>query len=160
MKFNLSKDRQGFLDLYEGLASKNPHIIYPGKEDNLGRGQWDIFYQFFKREMVGPCLFIGYSFRHETINRPILERLREGRVTLGVLGPEPDEMIKNLSRGQSLPRDKIVEMPAHFGEEEALDKLNEWFSEFSKIKFRNSSHLLSMASQWRNEREKYIRRIN
>ncbi len=159
IKFNVSAAQRSFLDLYNILTTKHPNLIFPGQENRVAGGQWDSLYQFFKQQLRGRCLFIGYSFRHDIIDEPILDKLRSNEISLlGVLGPDPDEMVKNLTRGQSIPNKKIVKMPCNFGEIDALEELaRKWFPQSIGIDLASSYRLQSQTSTWRKNREGYIK---
>lgn len=159
LKFNLPRGRLLFSDLYENTFRQKPIIIFPGQEERLRRDQWDPFYQFFKEQLKGHCLFIGYSFRHDVINAPILDNLKNGRISkLGVLAPKPQKNLNNLFRGEQIPEDQIIEMPAKFGKADAAWQINsKWWK--SKGTYSSSpAELKNAAARWRETREKeYIR---
>ena len=97
VKFTTPPDLRMFSDLYEKTLREKPYLIFPGQEDNVSRGQWDTLYQYFKESLSGNCLFVGFSFRHEVFNRPILDRLRNGRIhKLGIMSPHAEETVDNV----------------------------------------------------------------
>lgn len=142
------------------MFRQKPVLIFPGQEERLRRAQWDPFYQFFKEQLTDNCLFIGYSFRHDVINEPILDNLSNGKIKkLGILTPNPQKNLKNLFRGRQIPVDRIVEMPARFGEPDAVVELsNKWIPHMLGFKYRYPGGLLKEVSSWKETREKtYIR---
>lgn len=159
IKFTTPKDRRLFSDLYEDVTNRKPILVFPGEEEKLTGGRWDALYQFFKENLVGFCLFIGYSFRHDVIDRPILDNLKNGKITqLGVLAPDPDELIRNLSGGKALPEKRIVRMPAKFGEESAIRELvQKWFPVAYNIKFSTENDLLDHVTKWKIKMTEYVR---
>lgn len=159
VKFTTPEDRRFFSDLYKDIVKKKPILIFPGEEDRLGRGQWNVLYQYFQQKLEGNCLFIGYSFGTDVINAPILDNLNNGKITrLGILAPDPDKVIENLSKGQTIPEDRVVRMPAHFGFDDALRELiQKWFPFAYRVKFDNEAKLLEHIIEWRNRKAEYIR---
>lgn len=156
MKFCVPKDRLVYSDLYEDILKHKPKLIFPGQESKLRRAEWDPLYQFFKERLRGNCLFIGYSFRHDVINEPILDNLRNARIRkLGILAPNPHRNLENLLRGEELgdsfPSDLIWEMPGSFGEDTAISRLHEWFDKAYRF---GVPDLLHAASDWKMERDK------
>jgi len=98
-------------------------MIFPGEEDYLRIGKWDEYYQYFKESLRGPCLFIGYSFRHSVINEQVRNKLETGEISkLGIMAPDPSKLVKNLYKGNSSPDDKIKLRPGYFGTEEGLQR--------------------------------------
>jgi hypothetical protein len=156
IKMNVPNDRLLFSDLYKDVIEQKPVIIFPGQEERLRRAQWDPFYQFFKEQLRGDCLFIGYSFRHEVINEPILDNLKNGRIKkLGVLTPNPKKNLENLFQGRRIPKNQIIEMPAEFGKPNAIEELClKWAPHMLKIRYRYESGLLDEAADWKKRREK------
>ena len=155
----MSEDRLLFSDLYEDLLKQRPTLIFPGQEERLRRGQRDPFYQFFKEQLRDYCLFIGYSFRHDVINEPILDNLSDGRIKkLGILTPNPQDNLENLFQGSSIPKEQIVKLPGRFGEENTVEQLNQWLYSSSRPYYRSPRDFRTVASQWKETREKaYIR---
>lgn len=155
VKFNVPKDLLLFSDLYKDIIVQKPVLIFPGQEERLRRAQWDPFYQFFKDQLTGDCLFIGYSFRHEVINEPILDNLENGRIKkLGVLTPNPRKNLANLFQGRRIPKNKIIEMPAKFGEPNAIVELGiKWIPHMLEIRYTRKDGFLRNASDWKKRRE-------
>lgn len=155
IKFTAPRDRRLFSDLYNDLIKQKPVLIFPGQEDRLRRAQWDPLYQFFKEQLTGNCLFIGYSFRHEVINEPTWDNLENGQIKkLGVLSPNPDKNLANLFQGRQIPKKKIIEIPARFGEPEAVQELSlKWIPEVLGIRYNRRDGLSRNALSWRNGRE-------
>ncbi len=154
-KFTRTEDRLMFPDLYQQIRKKHPSIIFPGQEDKLRVGRWDRYYQFFKSNLKGACLFIGYSFRHTVINEQIISNLETSNLTkLGVLAPDPDKLLSNLFRGRKIPEDKIVRLKGYFGEENGLKELNrKWFPEYYGQTFPTDTGMLKSIRQWQKEKK-------
>ncbi|NIO37998.1 hypothetical protein GTO27_09890 [Candidatus Bathyarchaeota archaeon] len=129
IKMNRPRDKLLFADLYQNL-SKRPHMIFPGQESLLARGEWDALYQTFKSTLQGNCLVIGYSFQDETINRAFINNLDNGRLDkIGIMNSHPEEAVKNLFWDQeSIPEQQIIKMPVEFGTTQTADEIsNKWF---------------------------------
>lgn len=156
IKFNVSKDRLAFSDLYHDLIRQKPVLIFPGQEERLRRAQWDPLYQFFKERLTDDCLFIGYSFRHDVINEPILDNLENERIKkLGVLAPNPKKNFANLFQERRIPKDKIIEMPAKFGDSDAIAELGfKWIPHMLGLRYTQKGAFLRNASNWKKGREK------
>ena len=154
LKLNRPKDGLVFNDLYDRVLSERPSLIFPGQEHWVRRENWADLYQEFIENLVGNCLFIGYSFRHDMINDPILDHLRNGTLRkLCVLAPEPEKNLRNLFRGH-ISEDNVVQIPAHFGTEEAIKRLNEWFPLFFHPRiYPDVDSVLKAASDWRSGQE-------
>jgi len=160
IKFTKPRDRLQFVDIYENTLKKNPILIFPGQESRLRRDEWDQLYQYFKTQLQGNCLFIGYSFRHDVINEPIEDNLKSGLITrLGILAPNPEENIGNLFQGKPVPENKIVKMTAKFGGINALKELNEkWYPITVNRKTSSGQTVKHQASVWKNKIEsQYIK---
>lgn len=156
MKFSVPRDQLLFPDLYKDRIQQRPRLILPGQEDKLRRVEWDRLYQFFKEKLKGYCLFIGYSFRHDVINEPILDNLEVGLIKkLGILSPDPQKNLDNLLRGEGAGKSfdsKIHKMPARFGHNDSIQELLRWLSEAYHFNF--GPDLLHTASHWRRAVEK------
>jgi len=123
VKMTRPHDKLLFTDWYDSFKSR-PYMIFPGQESTLSHGEWDINYQYFKRKLQGNCLVIGYSFQDDLINQVFLDSLKMDRLRkVGVLDPDPETVISNLSWHQQIPRKKIVSMSSEFGTADALNKL-------------------------------------
>lgn len=155
IKFTKPRDRLQFVDSYEHILKKTPILIFPGQESRLRRGEWDQLYQYFRQQLQGNCLFIGYSFRHDVINEPIEDNLANGRITnLGILAPDPDENIANLFQGRPFPANKIIKMPAKFGELTAIRELSQkWFPITVQKPHRSGQNVKNQALTWKNKIE-------
>ena len=159
LKFSVPRDRLLFPDLYEGILKQKPVLIFPGQEEKLRRAQWDPMYQFFKDQMKGYCLFIGYSFRHAVINEPIVDNLENERITkLGIMAPNPHKNLGDLLSQEEIQgyigRGQIVMMPAEFGKDSAIKHLVQWFTHTLGINFTNQPSLLKAATGWKESRVK------
>lgn len=154
IKFSTPIDRRFYSDLYEQLKLERPIQILPGEEDRLSRGKWDIMYQYFKSQLQGRCLFIGYSFRHEVINAPILDNLRNGRITsLGILAPDPHQLVLNLFGNEQYPKNIIQEMPAKFGDSKGSSELGiKWLPRATRGRSFNLSTIQRDVKTWKNAR--------
>lgn len=159
IKFNRPKDRLVFSDLYLKYFDESPSLIFPGEEDTLRIGDWDAYYQFFKQSAIGTCLFIGYSFRHSVINEQIKYNLENGLITkLGILAPNPKNILLNLFPGGNYPTKRIIEIPGYFGSKELLDQLNfKWLPDYVGTRWKNKGGILKNALEWKKKRnETYI----
>ena len=158
VKFNTPSDIRMFSDLYQVTLKKKPCIIFPGQEENVSRGQWDTLYRYYKESLSGNCLFIGFSFRDEALNRPILDRLQNGKIRkLGILSPHPEKAAENLLSGESRFSNNIVTMRGEFGKMDALEQLaSKWFWQTEGFGIRGGYYLSNEASDWRRKRETYI----
>ena len=156
LKFTRPRDKLLFPDLYEKLKSRKPVLIFPGQEDNLRIGRWDLYYQFLKERLTGHCLFIGYSFGHQVINEQIRSNLETGTLNkIGIFAPDPMKLVKNLFRGHDIPRGKIVEIPGKFGTEEGLGQLNtRWFGEYFHKSWSSGREVVDQSRLWQEENKK------
>ena len=152
IKFTVPSDMRMFTDLYSETLQKKPCLIFPGQEDKVSRGQSDNLYQYFKSSLSGKCLFVGYSFRHEVFNEPILDALQDYRIKkLGILDPHAYEAADRLLNGEKKLSDRIVPIEASFGEREAIDKIAvKWFSEVEGFNI-SGAPLLNDTLIWRKK---------
>jgi len=160
IKFTKPRDRLQFVDSYEHILKKTPILIFPGQESRLSRDEWYQLYQYFREQLQGNCLFVGYSFRHDVINQPIEDNLKNGQITnLGILAPNPDENIKNLFQDRPFPENKIVKMPAKFGELNALRELSQKWYRITRLgPDRGEQNVKHQALIWKNKIEdQYIK---
>jgi len=160
VKFTVPKDCLFFSDLYTDIIEQKPLLIFPGQEERLRRAQWDPLYQFFKEQLKGDCLFIGYSFRHDVINEPILDNLENEQITkLGILTPNPQKNLVNLFQGKRIPKNTVIEMPTKFGEPNAIVELDsKWVRHMLGTRFTDRGGFLRRASNWKMGREeKYVK---
>jgi len=141
IKMNRPRDRLLFTDWYPHL-NKRPHMIFPGQESVLASGEWDVLYQYFKKMLQGNCLVVGYSFQDETINRAFIDNLNKGQLNMiGILNPDPAEVLKNLFWNQDLPYKKIAAIPAKFGTDYAIEQIQKtWLSNVLKVRFQPNVH--------------------
>jgi hypothetical protein len=155
IKFTTPPDMRMFSDLYQHTSKNKPNLIFPGQEDNVSRGQSDVLYQYFKDSLEGNCLFVGFSFRHEIFNRPILDKLQSGKIRyLGILSPHANESVKRLLNGEKRFSDRIISMQAEFGERNAVDELaQKWFSKAEGFVLNSGYSLLERLRDWREKRE-------
>ncbi|MCL5876252.1 MAG: hypothetical protein M1540_00360 [Candidatus Bathyarchaeota archaeon] len=144
-----------FTDLYGSVPQGKPCIIFPGQEEKVNRGQTETLYNYFKDNLKGNCLFVGFSFRHDDFNRPILDRLQNGTIrNIGILSPHPDESVERLIMGNKKLRERIVTLKANFGERDAVDQLaQKWFNEVEGFSDRSGYSLLETAAKWRQKLE-------
>lgn len=143
LKMNRPKDRLLFTDLYSRLK-KRPCIIFPGQEPMLDSGDWDIYYQYFKKMLRRRCLIIGYSFNDELINKVFIDNLKKGRLDkIGIVDPNPDEVIKNLFRKEKVPEKQIIKLPVEFGSDYAVNQIyDKWITGVCKRSYNRG------VSQW------------
>jgi len=155
-KFTRPRDKLLFPDLYEKIKSRKPLLIFPGQEDDLRIGRWDLYYQFLKEKLAGACLFIGYSFGHQVINEQIRSNLKTGRLLkIGIFAPDPRKLIKNLFRGDEIPKNKIVEIPGKFGTVDGLGQLTaRWFEEYFHKNWSSGRQAADQSRRWQEENKK------
>lgn len=129
IKMNRPRDRLLFTDWYNYL-DKNPSIIFPGQESDVAGGEWDVYYQYFKKMLRKTCLVIGYSFNDSLINRVFVDNLNKGLLDrIGIVSPNPNEVTRNLFWNQEIPRDRILQMPVEFGTDQAVQEIyQKWIS--------------------------------
>lgn len=150
IKFNRIRDDLTYPDLYREILNKKALIILPGREHLIRGGLWDFLHRFYEDHLVGECLFIGYSFRHEEINDQIKYNLSNGKITrLGVFAPNPDNNLENLFENENIP-DNIVRIKGKFGTEEGMAEFIDkwWISYSSKDVYDND------LNKWLNERKR------
>jgi hypothetical protein len=159
IKFTTPPDRRIFSDMYRQTIGMKPSLIFPGQEDNVSRGQWDILYQYFKESLSDNCLFVGYSFRHEVFNRPILDNLQNGKLKLlGVLSPHAKKGVENLLKGANRFSDRIVTMEAELGKTDAVEELvQKWFPKAipSGFDIKSAFSLLNHLKSWKKTRDMF-----
>jgi hypothetical protein len=155
IKFTTPPDLRMFPDLYGNISKQKPSIIFPGQEEKINRGQTETLYNYFKDCLKENCLFVGFSFRHDDFNRPILDRLLNNRIhKIGILSPHSDESAERLLMGHNELRDRVVVMKTSFGERDAVDQLaQEWFDEVEGFSYRSGYSLLETAREWREKLE-------
>lgn len=131
VKMQRPKDKLLFSDFYPFLINKKPVMIFPGQEENLGRGQWDHLYQFFKNSLERRCIVIGYSFRDEVINQAFIDNLVAGRIgKIFIIDPRPEEVKGNLLRRHKIPpyeEERIVTIKGEFGNRNLIDQFARHF---------------------------------
>lgn len=89
-------------------------MIFPTKEKEILSWNYYQFFNCFKKIEWKKLLVIGYSFRDESINRTIIDRLKlDAEAKLIVFNPNPDDVLLNL--GESLPDDRVIKIPQYFG---------------------------------------------
>jgi hypothetical protein len=154
IKFVKSKDMLNYKDLYDDKLKLFPTLIFPGQEEKIRSGEWNQYHQLFREKLSEFSLFIGYSFRHDELNEPILRALDSNQIVkLGVLNRNPDENLKNLFRGRSIPDDKIIKMPAEFGTIKAIEEINNnWFPLIFGKKYEEIKDILQEIKEWKKER--------
>lgn len=146
IKFNSVRNDLKYPDLYKDFIDSQPVLIFPGYEDNVRRSHWDSLHRFFEDQLRNRCLFIGYSFRHDAINGPIIDNLINGSITkLGVFTPDPEKNLANLyrdSRAQEIPKDSIIKIRGKFGTKDGLKEyFNKWWSDdYSSMDVFNNNY--------------------
>jgi hypothetical protein len=156
IKFTTPSDLRMFSDLYNETLQKKPHLIFPGQEENMSRGEWDFLYQYYKDSLEGSCLFVGFSFRDETLSRPILDRLRNGHLKwLGVLSPHADKAVENLLKGENRLKNHIIVMESELGGRDAVELLTQkWFNYTGNMSIASSYSLMENLKVWKKGRDR------
>ena len=89
-------------------------MIFPTKEKEILSWNYYQFFNCFKKIEWKKLLVIGYSFRDESINRTIIDRMKlDAETKLIVFNPHPDDVLLNL--GENLPDDRVIKIPQYFG---------------------------------------------
>lgn len=152
IKMNRPKDRLLFNDWYSHL-DKRPLMIFPGQESILASGEWDVYYQYFKKMLQKTCLVIGYSFNDNLINNVFVDNLKKNQLDkIGIVDPFPDEVMKNLFWNQEVPRNKIVGIPTKFGTDDAINEIyRKWINGVHRTTYSSG---IGHALHWKNEKLK------
>jgi hypothetical protein len=97
-------------------------MIYPVGEKPILREPYFSFYCLFKEQLWRVLIAIGYSFRDEPVNTAILERLnsQEPRLTLIVVNPHADDMVKNLGSLSPAVQERIIRINEPFRDHDDL----------------------------------------
>jgi len=156
LKFSKPSNNLRYPDLYIDELNNFPALIYPGQEEKIRSTIWDPYYQIFREKSSEHCLFIGYSFRHDEINEPILRFLETNQITnMGVLNRNPDRNLENLFQGRPIPERKIIKMPAEFGTIDAIEELNnKWFPIILGNKYKEVEEILQEIKEWKKARKR------
>lgn len=158
VKFTRPKSHLYFYDLYEEIFGNRPDLIFPGEEANINRSNWYNYLHFFRQQLQGNCLFIGYSFSHPVIRDIVKEAVTTGNIVkLGLFSPNPQKILDTIFPEGKYPQGKIVLLTGHFGEEDGLTAIAKWVSVYG-IRYSGGSSVKGVSKKWRDRREsQYIR---
>ena len=156
IKFNRIRNALTYPDLYQNIINKRALIIFPGREHLVQEGRWDLLHRFYEDHLVGECLFIGYSFRHEEMNNQIKYNLNNGRITkLGVFTPNPDNNLGNLFENENIP-DNVIRIKGEFGTRKGMDEFIEkwWMRPRATSSYSSKEAFYVDVKNWLNIRNK------
>lgn len=160
VKFTRPKNMLQFKDLYTEILEGRPTLLFPGQENQIIQNQWYSYYERFRNELQGNCLFIGYSFSHSPISDTIRDAVKNRKINkFGILSPDPEKNLQNLFPNNDYPDNKIVLLQGHFGEQDGIDALGTWFSNIKEgIDFKSAHNMTLVSESWRKLVEsQYIR---